>query len=169
MMCLPPAMKRPEPWRGSMTGISRRQRAPSTGPAAPPIVSLSGVRKRFNEGLPNEAEVLHGIDLEVHKGEVVALLGRNGAGKTTTLSSIMGLVPPRKGSITKHKVRPLADCITWIAAYASRDAFEVMKANGITKPFVECGPEDKPHPGPGTKPEEPCVQNSLREPEGKRR
>lgn len=76
---------------------------------------------------------------------------------------------PRKGSITKHKVRPLAECITWIAAYASRDALEVMKANGITKPFVECGPEDKPHPGPGTKPEEPCVHNSLREPEGKRR
>lgn len=76
---------------------------------------------------------------------------------------------PRKGSITKHKVRPLAECITWIAAYASRDAFEVMKANGITKPFVECGPEDKPHPEPGTKPEEPCVHNSLREPEGKRR
>lgn len=71
---------------------------------------------------------------------------------------------PRKGSLTKHKVRPLADCLTWIAAYGSRDAYEVLKANNITKPFVECGPEDKPHPGPGAKPAEPCIHNSLREP-----
>jgi len=35
----------------------------------------------------------------VDKGEVVALLGRNGAGKTTTLRSVMGLTPPRSGSI----------------------------------------------------------------------
>lgn len=75
---------------------------------------------------------------------------------------------PRKGAITKHKVRPLADCLTWIAAYGSSDAYAVVQANGVTKPFVECGPEDKPHPGPGTRPEEPCVHNSLREPESGR-
>jgi len=46
-----------------------------------------------------DSQVLFGITLEVRKGEVVALLGRNGAGKTTTLSSIMGLVPPRKGDV----------------------------------------------------------------------
>jgi branched-chain amino acid transport system ATP-binding protein len=45
------------------------------------------------------SQVLFGISLEVKRGEVVALLGRNGAGKTTTLSSIMGLVRPRAGSI----------------------------------------------------------------------
>lgn len=45
------------------------------------------------------SQVLFGISLEVNAGEVVALLGRNGAGKTTTLSSIMGLVPPRSGSV----------------------------------------------------------------------
>ncbi len=69
---------------------------------------------------------------------------------------------PRKNAITKHKVRPLADCITWIAAYASPDALAVVKANGITKPFVECGPEDQPHPGLGAKPEGPCVHNAQR-------
>jgi branched-chain amino acid transport system ATP-binding protein len=37
--------------------------------------------------------------LEVNEGEIVALLGRNGAGKTTTLRSIMGLTPPREGSV----------------------------------------------------------------------
>lgn len=46
-----------------------------------------------------ESHVLHGIDIEVKRGEVVALLGRNGAGKTSTLRSIMGLVGRRTGSI----------------------------------------------------------------------
>ena len=45
------------------------------------------------------SQVLFGVSLEVARGEVVALLGRNGAGKTTTLSSIMGLVRPRAGTI----------------------------------------------------------------------
>jgi branched-chain amino acid transport system ATP-binding protein len=46
-----------------------------------------------------ESLVLHGISLAVAQGEIVCLLGRNGAGKTTTLRSIMGLTPPRSGSI----------------------------------------------------------------------
>jgi branched-chain amino acid transport system ATP-binding protein len=46
-----------------------------------------------------DAQVLFGISLEIHEGEVVALLGRNGAGKTTTIRSIMGLTPPRTGRV----------------------------------------------------------------------
>jgi len=46
-----------------------------------------------------QSQVLHGISLVVGQGEVVALLGRNGVGKTTTFRSIMGLTPPRSGSI----------------------------------------------------------------------
>jgi branched-chain amino acid transport system ATP-binding protein len=46
-----------------------------------------------------ESHVLHGVDFDVHPGEVVTLLGRNGAGKTTTLKSIMGIVSKRKGSV----------------------------------------------------------------------
>jgi branched-chain amino acid transport system ATP-binding protein len=44
-------------------------------------------------------EVLHGISLDVDKGEIVALLGSNGAGKTTTLRAISGLIRPRAGKI----------------------------------------------------------------------
>jgi branched-chain amino acid transport system ATP-binding protein len=46
-----------------------------------------------------ESHILHGVDFEVHGGEVVTLLGRNGAGKTTTLKSIMGMVERREGSV----------------------------------------------------------------------
>jgi branched-chain amino acid transport system ATP-binding protein len=46
-----------------------------------------------------ESHVLHGVSLDVAKGEVATLLGRNGAGKTTTIKAVMGLVPRRVGSI----------------------------------------------------------------------
>lgn len=44
--------------------------------------------------------ILQGVSFTARKGEVTVLLGRNGAGKTTTLRSIMGLNPPRTGTIT---------------------------------------------------------------------
>ncbi|MGB6103906.1 MAG: ABC transporter ATP-binding protein [Pusillimonas sp.] len=47
-----------------------------------------------------ESHILHGVDLEVQKGELVTILGRNGAGKTTTLRAIMGIIERRRGSIT---------------------------------------------------------------------
>lgn len=46
-----------------------------------------------------ESHVLHGINLQVGKGEVVCLLGRNGAGRTSTLRAILGLTGTAKGSI----------------------------------------------------------------------
>lgn len=46
-----------------------------------------------------EAHVLHEIQLEIKKGEAVAILGRNGAGKTTLLRSILGLTPAKSGTI----------------------------------------------------------------------
>ena len=46
-----------------------------------------------------ESRVLHGLSLEVPRGEIVGLIGRNGVGKSTTLKSIMGLVRTPCGSI----------------------------------------------------------------------
>jgi branched-chain amino acid transport system ATP-binding protein len=46
-----------------------------------------------------KSHTLRGVSMETEKGEVTTLLGRNGVGKSTTLKSIMGLVPPQKGSI----------------------------------------------------------------------
>src|SRR5260370_29692195 len=46
-----------------------------------------------------ESHILHGMDFQVRRGEVVTLLGRNGAGRTTTIKAILGLVEKRSGSI----------------------------------------------------------------------
>jgi branched-chain amino acid transport system ATP-binding protein len=46
------------------------------------------------------SHIIFGVSLDVQEGETVCILGRNGVGKTTTLRSIMGLTPPRTGSIT---------------------------------------------------------------------
>ncbi len=59
------------------------------------LLALSGVHAYY--GL---AHVLQGVDLEVGRGELVALLGRNGAGKTTTIKAVMSLVSVREGEIT---------------------------------------------------------------------
>jgi branched-chain amino acid transport system ATP-binding protein len=45
------------------------------------------------------SQILFGVSLKVQEGEIISLLGRNGVGKTTTLRSIMGLTPPKSGSI----------------------------------------------------------------------
>ncbi len=46
-----------------------------------------------------DSHILHDVSLRVKKGEIVALLGRNGVGKTTTMRTIMGLTPPKRGTI----------------------------------------------------------------------
>jgi len=47
----------------------------------------------------NGREALRGVNLSVHQGEVVALMGRNGSGKTTLLKQIVGLLHPKRGSV----------------------------------------------------------------------
>ncbi|MCP4665321.1 MAG: ABC transporter ATP-binding protein [Deltaproteobacteria bacterium] len=45
------------------------------------------------------SHILFDVSLEVSRGEIVCLLGRNGAGKSTTMKSIMGLTPPKMGTV----------------------------------------------------------------------
>ena len=60
----------------------------------PPLLRLEGVHTHIGA-----YHILHGVDLEVARGELTVLLGRNGAGKTTTLRSIMGLWRAAPGRI----------------------------------------------------------------------
>lgn len=46
-----------------------------------------------------KSQILHGVDLDVKRGEIVALLGRNGVGKSTTLRTIIGIVKPAAGTV----------------------------------------------------------------------
>ena len=47
-----------------------------------------------------QSEILHGMNLDIKPGEIVAVTGRNGMGKTTLMKSIMGITPSHKGTIT---------------------------------------------------------------------
>lgn len=58
------------------------------------ILSVSGLSVSYGT-----SQVLFGIDLEVGKGQCMALLGRNGAGKSTTMKAIAGVMPSRSGKI----------------------------------------------------------------------
>ena len=57
----------------------------------PELIALDAVRKSYNLGRPSEAAVLHGIDLQVRRGEFIALMGPSGSGKSTLLN-ILGLL-----------------------------------------------------------------------------
>jgi branched-chain amino acid transport system ATP-binding protein len=60
-----------------------------------PLLAVRALHAWYGEG-----HALHGVDLDVMRGETVTLLGRNGVGKTTTLRAIMGLIRKRTGSVT---------------------------------------------------------------------
>ena len=59
-----------------------------------PLLEVEGIQTYYGK-----SHILRGVSLRVERGEIVALLGLNGAGKTTTIRSILGLTPPRTGSI----------------------------------------------------------------------
>ena len=60
-----------------------------------PLLAVRDLHAWYGEG-----HALHGVNLDVFRGETVTLLGRNGVGKTTTLRAIMGLIRKRTGSVT---------------------------------------------------------------------
>lgn len=67
--------------------------APSLGPASTQL-DVQGLRAAYGR-----LEVLHGVDLIVRSGELVAVLGANGAGKTSLLRAISGLIPVSEGTV----------------------------------------------------------------------
>ncbi len=60
----------------------------------PPLLEIRGLASAYGR-----IQVLHGVDLHVRQGEMVALVGANGAGKTTLLRAISGVQPVRAGAV----------------------------------------------------------------------
>jgi len=69
---------------------------PAFDPQSEPLVSFQDVCFRYKEDGP---EVLHGINLDIRAGEVIAILGHNGSGKTTTVKQALGLLKPTSGQV----------------------------------------------------------------------
>lgn len=63
------------------------------------VLQMQQVRKSFNSGLPNEVEILHGIDLTLHRGEFCAVVGPSGSGKSTLLNIVGLLDRPSQGTL----------------------------------------------------------------------
>ncbi|MDO8977638.1 MAG: ABC transporter ATP-binding protein [Afipia sp.] len=61
---------------------------------AEPLLRIEGAEVFYGA-----SQILFGIDLEVEKGQTMALLGRNGAGKSTTFKAIAGIAPPKRGHV----------------------------------------------------------------------
>lgn len=74
--------------------IDDRPVGPPEPEPVPPVLELVGVRAAYGP-----IQVLHGVDLTVHAGQVVALLGPNGGGKTTTVKVASGLMPVTGGEL----------------------------------------------------------------------
>jgi ABC-2 type transport system ATP-binding protein len=71
------------------------------------VVEVRNLCKRYGDRL-----VVDHVDLDVHEGEIVGLLGRNGAGKTTTVECISGLRQPDDGTVRVFGLDPRADAAT---------------------------------------------------------
>ena len=78
-------------------------RIAQAGPAAAftpePVLRLEAVTRSYNIGLPSETEVLHAVDMKLHRGEFLALMGPSGSGKSTLLNLVGLLDRPTSGRI----------------------------------------------------------------------
>ncbi len=75
-------------------GTAPEVEAEVEAPEAEPLLELAGARAAYGS-----IEVLHGVDLKVHAGSVLALLGPNGGGKSTTMKACAGLLPLTGGEL----------------------------------------------------------------------
>ena len=78
----------------SETAVPEAAPAPAPDASQAPLLQMRGVDVYYGR-----VQALHGVSIDVAKGEIVALIGSNGAGKTTTLRTISGLIHPARGEV----------------------------------------------------------------------
>jgi len=83
----------------SSRGQAVEQGAGGTPLSAPEPLEISGVRKVFFPGTPNEVVALDGVDLAVPAGQFVSIIGSNGSGKSTLLNGVAGTFPLSSGKV----------------------------------------------------------------------
>jgi ABC-2 type transport system ATP-binding protein len=77
------------------------------------MITVSGLNQSFGKKM-----ILESINIEIHKHEICALVGRNGAGKSTFINSLLGLLPVKQGSITINGVKVTRKNHDWKKAIA---------------------------------------------------
>lgn len=90
-----------------------------------PLISLEGIHFRYK---PNEAPILNGIDLVMHMGDRVGIMGLNGSGKSTLLRVLTGNMPPSKGKVSTHPRLKLG--------YFSQHSVEELQEQGQAEPTL---------------------------------
>ncbi len=91
------------------------------------VITVRGLHRRYGSG-PTAFTAVRGVDLDVRRGELFALLGTNGAGKTSLLEVVEGIAPPTAGTVRvlgsdpyreRHRVRPRTGIMLQEAGFAS--------------------------------------------------
>ncbi|OAX79582.1 hypothetical protein ACJ72_06095 [Emergomyces africanus] len=90
-----------------------------------PLISLESIHFQYK---PQSEPILNGIDLVIHMGDRVGILGLNGSGKTTLLKVLVGSVQPSRGALTHH---PRVNI-----GYYSQHSVEELKAVGRSEPAL---------------------------------
>jgi NitT/TauT family transport system ATP-binding protein len=104
-------------------------------PIAEPAVRLTGVHKSFGRGARSVA-ALAGVDLTVHPGEFVCLIGASGCGKTTLLNLVAGLDSASSGEVVRNTSRPAvmfqeAALMPWLTA--TRNVELALRLGGVRR------------------------------------
>ena len=128
-----------------------------TGPSAEPLVSFQQVAFDYESG----AEVLHGIDLDIRRGDVIAVQGPHGAGKTTFVKHAIGLLKPKAGRVLVGGRDTREASVAQIAAtlgYVFQSPSHMLFAPSVYEELA-FGPKNLQHPKDRIEKE---VQEALR-------
>ena len=123
---------------------------------AQPILALNNVEVIYDDVIL----VLKGMSLEVHEGQIVALLGANGAGKSTTLKAISGLLKGEEGEVTDGSISYMGKTIDTVdpEKRVSMGIFQVMEGRRV---FDDLNVDENLYAGAHTRKSRTDVKNDM--------